>query len=76
MKIPLKVRLKKIFAFIFGWFGEIDLNIFTGIFAALFLLGCGLKIYNAIMLGVFGYLLYIRIEETLIRYARILSKKK
>ena len=76
MKIPMKVRLKKVFTSLFDWLGEIDLNMFTGVFAALFLLGFGLELYNAIMLGMFGYFLYIRIEESLLRHARILSKKK
>ena len=50
--------------------GELDLAPLTGVFAAIIMMSTGIDWKSSLIWGIFGYFIYIRVEESFIKYAK------
>jgi hypothetical protein len=67
--ISFKLKTKLFFKNLFKKIILIDLEPYMGLFVFIFLLAFSIIWWRALILGVFGYFLYIRLEKTLFRIA-------
>ncbi|MCK9320286.1 hypothetical protein [Methanoculleus sp.] len=74
--IPFKILCKKFLTSLFDYLGSIELDVFTGIFISLFLMGLQISALNSFLIGVPAYFIFIRLEETLFKALRIMKNKK
>ena len=68
--LVFKSRIKLFFKGLFEKIISIDIDYLTGIFVFILLFMLGILWWKALVFGVVGYIIFCRLEKTLINYAQ------
>jgi hypothetical protein len=71
MDVALTIKLKSKLNKFWDKIKNVDLSHFTGVFITLILLSFHVNVWQSLSVGILGYLLYLRLEESIIKIVLI-----